>query len=79
MDGSRKRPRAWGEIIITLDYDFLKLHPNPRTRILIVDVHPAIPNTIGQFLDSHLEHSLQPLEKARTVKLTMAGPGSVDA
>ncbi len=67
-----------GEIIITLDSDFLKLHPNPRTSILIVDVHPAIPSTIGQVLDSHLDHSLQLLKKARTVKLTKAGPVSVD-
>ena len=67
-----------GEIIITLDSDFLKLHPNQRTRILIVDVHPAVPSTIGQVLDSHLDHSLQLLKKARTVKLTEAGPVSVD-
>ena len=67
-----------GEIIITLDSDFLKLHPNPRARILILDVHPAIPSTIGQVLDSHLDHSLQLLKKARTVKLTKAGPVSVD-
>src|SRR5207245_9161137 len=66
------------EIIITLGSDFLKLHPNPRTRILIVDVHPAIPSTIGQVLESHLDHSLQLLRKAQTVKLTKAGPVSVD-
>ena len=66
------------EIIITLDSDFLKLHPNSRTRILILDVHPAIPSTIRQALDSHLEHSLQLLKKAQTVKLTKAGPVSLD-
>ena len=67
-----------GEIIITLDSDVTKLHPNPGTRILIIDVHPAIPSTIGQVLDSHLDHSLQLLRKAQTVKLTKAGPVSVD-
>ena len=66
------------EIIIKLDSDFLKLHPNPRTRILIVDVRPAIPSTIGQVLESRLDHSLQLLRKAQTVKLTKAGPVSVD-
>src|SRR3989441_10982918 len=66
-----------GEIIITLDSDFLKPHP-PGTRILIIDVHPAIPSTVGQVLDSHLDHSLQLLKKARTVKLTKAGPISID-
>ena len=48
-----------GEIIITLDSDFLKLHPNPRARILIVDVHPAIPSAVGQVLDFLFDHSLQ--------------------
>ena len=67
-----------GEIIITLDSDFLRLHPNPGTRILIIDVHPAIPSTVGQVLDSHLDHPLQLLKKARTVKLTKAGPISID-
>jgi predicted nuclease of predicted toxin-antitoxin system len=67
-----------GEIIITLDSDFLKLHPNPGTRTLIIDVHPATPSMIGQVLDSHLEHSVQLLKKARRVKLTKSGPVSID-
>jgi len=67
-----------GEIIITLDSDFLKLHPNPKTKILIVDVHPAIPSSISQVLDAHLEHSVQLLKTVSRVKLTKAGPAPID-
>ncbi len=65
-----------GEIIITLDSDFLKLHPNPKAKILLVDVHPAIPGTIGQVLESHLTRCIQLLKTGRTVRLTQTGPTS---
>ena len=67
-----------GEVIITLDSDFLKSHPNPRTRTLIIDVHPAIPSTIGEVLDTHLKRSVQLLKRVRRVKLTEAGLVSID-
>ncbi len=65
-----------GETIITLDSDFLKLHPNPKAKILLIDVHPAIPSMIGQVLESHLAHSIQLLKSARKVRLTRTGPVS---
>ena len=67
-----------GEIIITFDSDVLKLHPNPTTRIIIVDGHPAIPSTIKQVLEAHLDHTLQLLRRARKVKLTKGGPTVVE-
>jgi predicted nuclease of predicted toxin-antitoxin system len=66
------------EIIITLDSDFLKLHPSPNTRIIIVDVHPAIPSNVARALDIYLEPSVQLLKTARKVKLTKTGPVSID-
>lgn len=63
-----------GEIIMTLDSDFLKLHPNPKARIIFVDVHPAVPATISQALEQHLDQTLQLLKTASKVKLTKSGP-----
>lgn len=63
-----------GETIITLDSDFLKLHPNPATKIILVDVHPATPSVVGQALEEHLEHCIQILKTASKVKLTKTGP-----
>lgn len=63
-----------GETIITLDSDFLKLHPNPKAKIILIDVHPAIPSIIGQVLDAHLEHCIQLLKSVRKIKLTKTGP-----
>ncbi len=67
-----------GEIIITLDSDFLKLHPNPRAKIIFVDVHPAIPSIIGQVLDAHLEHCVQLLRTNQRVKLAKTGPAPAE-
>lgn len=63
-----------GETVITLDSDFLKLHPNPEAKIIFVDVHPAIPSVVGQVLEAHLEHCIQLLKSVRKVKLTKTGP-----
>ncbi len=65
-----------GETIITLDSDFLKLHPNPEAKILLIDVHPAIPSTIGQALESHLAQCILLLKSTRKVRLTQTGPTS---
>lgn len=65
-----------GETILTLDSDFLKLHPNPEAKIILVDVHPAIPSVIGQALESHLGHCIQMLKSERRVRLTRTGPMS---
>ena len=67
-----------GEIIITLDSDFLKLHPNPKAKIILIDVHPAIPSVIGQVLEAHLEHCIQLLKTARKVRLAKTGPARSD-
>ena len=63
-----------GEIVITLDSDFLKLHPNPRAKVLHVDVHPAIPTTIIQVLETHLAQCLKLLSSTSRVRLTYRGP-----
>lgn len=68
-----------GEIILTLDTDFLRLHPNPKAKIILVDVHPAIPTTISHVLEEHLAHCLQLLKSSRRVKLTKTGPAPVDS
>ncbi len=65
-----------GEVIITLDSDFLKLHPNPKAKILLVDVHPAIPSTISHVLESYLSRCIQLLKTALNVRLTQTGPMS---
>ncbi len=65
-----------GETIITLDSDFLKLHPNPKAKIILIDVHPAIPGTIGQVLEAHPERCIQLLKRVRKVRLTEAGPAA---
>jgi predicted nuclease of predicted toxin-antitoxin system len=65
-----------GETIITLDSDFLKLHPDPKAKILLIDVHPAIPRTIGRVLESHLEECLVLLKNRRKVRLIATGPTS---
>lgn len=63
-----------GETIITLDSDFLRLHPNPKAKILLVDIHPAIPSTIGEVLESHLTHCILLLKSAQKIRLTRTGP-----
>jgi len=65
-----------GEVVITLDSDFLELHPNPKAKILVIDVHHAIPSAIRQVLESHLARCIQLLDSARKVKLTQTGPTS---
>lgn len=67
-----------GEIIMTLDSDFMRLHPNPKAKIILIDVHPAIPITIGKVLETHLEHCIQLLKTSRKVKLTKTGPAPSD-
>ncbi len=63
-----------GEIIVTLDSDFLKLHPQTKARILHVDVHPAIPSTVNQILDTHLAQCITLLAEFSKVRLTRTGP-----
>jgi len=63
-----------GEIIVTLDADFLKLHPDPQAKILHVDVHPAIPTNITQALEAHLAKCIQLLRSSPKVRLAHAGP-----
>ncbi len=63
-----------GETIITLDSDFLKLHPDPKAKILLIDVHPAVPSTIGQALESHLAQCILLLKSTRKIRLTQTGP-----
>jgi predicted nuclease of predicted toxin-antitoxin system len=65
-----------GETIITLDSDFLKLHPSPKAKILLIDVHPAIPSMIGQALESHFAQCILLLKSSRKVRLTQTGPTS---
>ena len=65
-----------GEMIITLDSDFMKLHPSPKAKILLIDVHPAIPSIIGPVLESHLAHCIQLLKNHSKVTLLRTGPTS---
>ncbi len=65
-----------GETIITLDADFMKLHPNPKAKILLIDVHPAVPSIIGPVLESHLVHCIQLLKSQGRVRLIRTGPTS---
>lgn len=66
-----------GDIVITLDSDFLKLHPNPKARIILVDVHPAIPVAIADVLDAHIEECVRLLKTPGIVRLTRQGPAHI--